>query len=89
MIFSPKRLPPWVTPAVLRRGWFSIFGADTDKADIIGEYVFQMEQGLLAFQDFILHTPSGAMSCEQGVYWLPPEVLIAAGVEALRRKGLS
>lgn len=88
MIFSRKRLPRWVTPTPPRKGWFSVFGADTDQADIIGEYLFQVEQNLVAFQGFTLHTASGSLPCEQGVYWLPPEVLVAAGAEALRQKGV-
>lgn len=89
MIFSRKSLPRWVSPTPPRRGWFSVFGSDTDQADIIGEYVFQIEQNLVAFQDFILHTPGGALSCEQRIYWLPPEVLVAAGAEALRQRGVT
>lgn len=79
---SRRELPSWVQALPDTSERFSIFwGGMAD----VREYVFTCDRRGVVFRGEYMHTPLEASEVGRMVYALPPDALIAAGVEAKRR----
>ena len=82
------KLPRWVRAYEDQDARLSVFHGTVKPAQI-REYVFVVDRnGLVRFDEETEHTPSSTIIDPAPVSHIPPAVLIAAGVEALRRKGM-
>lgn len=86
-IISRKKLPRWVTRCALDASQFAIFYGCSDA---VYEFVFGFHEngrGCVAVKRIIGHTRVDWKEYASWGHHLDPEVLIAAGVEAMRRRG--
>jgi hypothetical protein len=82
-ILSRAELPSWVRPHKDGRDLFSIFYAFDNGAVV--EYLF-CENVMVALVRAWSHSQhDGSVPTSGTLYWFPPDVLIAASVECLRR----
>lgn len=86
-IISRKRLPRWVVTTRDLPARFSVFYGQLVPGRI-REYAFIIDRdGAVRFEAEMRHAPHGLTFYDAApVSHIPPEVLIAAGVEALRRQ---
>lgn len=84
MILSRRELPAWAQPLRDLPERVCVYW----QGDTIEEWAFGTDnRGHVAFLGLWLHTPEGVRTPDRVLYYMPPEVLIAAGVEAMRRRG--
>jgi hypothetical protein len=85
-LLSRAELPKWMRPLNDLPAKFSVFHGTVIRPARIREYTFIVDRdGLVRFEEEALHTPTSAIVDSAPVSHIPPEVLIAAGVEAIRR----
>lgn len=89
-LLSRAELPPWCTkrvdPDMPAR--FAVFFDSTETWPEVREYTFIVDRtGRVCFGREVHYRKTGVSVDPSPVSHLPPEVLIAAGVEALRRAG--
>lgn len=88
-LLSRAELPPWCKPWPDLRARFSIFyDAATATRTAVHEFVFIVDRnGAVRFEAAAVHTTKGVrIEGDAPVVHVPPEVLIAAGVEAIRKR---
>ena len=82
MLLSRKELPAWCEPLVDTEQRYSILFAAGSEAR---EFVFTTIAEGVVFEGEFLHAATGYHEVQKDLYPLPPPVLIAAAVEAMRR----
>lgn len=83
MSFLPRcKLPAWCTPPEDTELRYSIFFS---AGSAVREFVFTPLSAGVVFEGEFLYAPTGSHEVQKSIYPIPGEVLIAAGVEALRR----
>lgn len=86
-LLSRAELPTWVAPLPETASRFCIYFADNVRS--LREYQFRNDRTGIAFLDVFRHewgNWTSACTRAADIYFIPPEVLIAAGVEAMRRR---
>lgn len=82
MILSRRELPAWCDPFEGTAKRYSICSGDAAE---VREFVFTTSAAGVVFECEFLHAPTGIHEVLKGVYPIPPDVLIAAAVESMRR----
>lgn len=82
MILSRRELPAWCAPFEDTAKRYSICSGDAAE---VREFVFTTSAQGVVFEGEFLHAPTGVHEVQKGVYPIPPDVLIAAAVESMRR----
>ncbi len=85
MILSHRELPAWCAPFEDTAKRYSICSGDAAE---VREFVFTTSASGVVFEAEFLHAATGVHEVQKGVYPLPPDVLIAAAVESMRRSGV-
>lgn len=85
-LLSRRELPPWVTALAGGPALFAVFCLL--RPGWIREYTFALNKaGAVRFEELAEHTKHATAISTEPVVHVPPEVLIQAGVEAMRRRG--
>ena len=82
MILSRAKLPAWCDPLEDTEQRYSICSGDAAE---VREFVFTTSAAGVVFEGEFLHALTGSHEVQKGVYPIPPDVLIAAAVESMRR----
>lgn len=89
-LLSRAELPTWCKPWPDLPARFSIlYDESTATRTVVHEFVFIVDRNnAVRFEASAVHTTKGVRIDDNApVMHIPPEVLIAAGVEAMRRRG--
>lgn len=82
MILSRRELPAWCATFEDTDLRYSIFFSAGSE---VREFAFTPLAAGVVFEGEFLHAATGSHEVQKGVYPIPPDVLIAAAVESMRR----
>ncbi len=82
MILSRAKLPAWCDPFENTEQRYSICSGDAAE---VREFTFTTSAAGVVFEGEFLHAATGCHEVLKSIYPIPPDVLIAAAVESMRR----